>query len=71
MGFTANDLTDADLNPVTHFKAQLGGDLQMGFLLQAPESARFRLERTGRSVRTYLGSLARRAARRLPGRAAR
>ena len=71
MGFTANDLTDADLNPVTHFKAQLGGDLQMGFLLQAPESARFRLERTGRSVRTYLGSLARRAARRLPGRAPR
>ena len=27
MGFKANDLTDAALNPVTHFKSQFGGDL--------------------------------------------
>ncbi len=27
LGVAANDLTDAALNPVTHFKAQLGGDL--------------------------------------------
>lgn len=28
MGYAANDLTDASLNPVTDFKAQLGGDLE-------------------------------------------
>ncbi len=28
-GFTGNDLTDASLNPVTHFKAQLGGTLAL------------------------------------------
>jgi Acetyltransferase (GNAT) domain len=30
-GYKANDLTDAALNPVTHFKSQLGGDLVMNF----------------------------------------
>jgi len=28
-GYLANDLTDAALNPVTRFKSQLGGDLQL------------------------------------------
>jgi len=28
-GFTGNDLTDAALNPVTHFKSQLGADLEI------------------------------------------
>ena len=49
-GFTSNDLTDAALNPVTHFKAQLGGDLQLCLLLESPESARFRWARRGRQV---------------------
>lgn len=35
-GVAANDLTDAGLNPVTHFKAQLGGDLQMCLWLDGP-----------------------------------
>jgi hypothetical protein len=30
-GYKVNDLTDAALNPVTHFKAQLGGDLALVF----------------------------------------
>lgn len=30
-GYRGNDLTDAELNPVTRFKAQLGGDLKLFF----------------------------------------
>lgn len=30
-GYQANDLTDAELNPVTRFKAQLGGELKLFF----------------------------------------
>jgi Acetyltransferase (GNAT) domain len=43
LGFAANDLTDASLNAVTHFKSQLGGDLQLFFSLEAPRSAGNRL----------------------------
>lgn len=50
MGYTANDLTDAALGPVTHFKSQLGGDLAMCLVLTAPESILARVYRTGRSV---------------------
>jgi Acetyltransferase (GNAT) domain len=39
LGSVANDLTDAALNPVTHFKAQLGGDLQMCLALESPGPA--------------------------------
>ena len=67
LGYAANDLTDANLSPVTHFKAQLGGDLQMGFLLEAPESARFRIARAGRSFGTWARRAARGVRRRLPG----
>ena len=35
-GHEGNDLTDAALNPVTHFKSQLGGDLEIGLTLEAP-----------------------------------
>lgn len=68
-GVAANDLTDAGLNPVTHFKAQLGGDLQMCLLLQAPESARFRLASAGRGLGRWLRRRARGAARRIRSRA--
>jgi hypothetical protein len=64
-GFAANDLTDAALNPVTHFKAQLGGDLQMCLLLEAPESAAFRRERRKQEWATFLRRGSRRVARRL------
>lgn len=43
LGFAENDLTDASLNPVTHFKSQLGGELQLFFSLEAPRSAGRRL----------------------------
>jgi lipid II:glycine glycyltransferase (peptidoglycan interpeptide bridge formation enzyme) len=41
-GYAANDLTDASLDSVGHFKAQLGGALEMSLVLQSPRSARFR-----------------------------
>ncbi len=53
-GVTANDLTDAPLNPVTHFKAQLGGDLHLCLLLESPESARFRWARRSREMTKFL-----------------
>jgi hypothetical protein len=64
-GFTANDLTDAALNPVTHFKAQLGGDLQMCLLLEAPESAAFLRQRRKEQWATLFRRTTQRAARRL------
>ena len=64
-GIAANDLTDAALNPVTHFKAQLGGDLEMGLWLEAPGSARFRAARAGREVAQLARSAWRAAGRRL------
>jgi GNAT acetyltransferase-like protein len=71
LGFAGNDLTDAALNPVTHFKSQLGGDLELSLALQSPETARYRLGtgavRLYRRARGAAGSLA----RRLLGRGAR
>jgi hypothetical protein len=43
LGYQANDLTDAALNPVTHFKSQLGGDLETALVLTAPQSLRRRV----------------------------
>ncbi len=67
LGHAANDLTDAELSPVTHFKAQLGGDLKMLLWLEAPESVPFRLERASRSFGRFARKIVRRVARRLPG----
>ena len=33
-GYVANDLTDAALNPVSHFKSQLGGDLELCLIIE-------------------------------------
>ena len=43
MGFSSNDLTGAGLNPVTHFKSQLGGDLRLFLVLESPRTLRYRL----------------------------
>jgi len=40
-GFAANDLTDAELNPVTRFKSQLGGDLVMNMVVSRPDRSLF------------------------------
>jgi hypothetical protein len=41
-GYAANDLTDATLNPVTHFKSQLGGALELSLVLRSPGTRRYR-----------------------------
>lgn len=43
LGYAAADLTDAALNSVTHFKSQLGGELEMTLLLDAPRSLAYRI----------------------------
>ncbi len=49
-GYSALDLTDATLNPVSHFKSQLGGNLETCLTLEAPPTAKVRLWRLGRTV---------------------
>jgi hypothetical protein len=57
-GYEANDLTDASLNPVTDFKAQLGGDLEAHFEVSR-STPRFRADRAvDRSIRRARGRLA-------------
>jgi len=48
LGYQGNDLTDASLNPVTHFKSQLGGNLETAIVLARPEKLAFRAERWAR-----------------------
>ena len=49
-GYTANDLTDATLGSVSHFKSQLGADLAMSLVASRPESARFRAFAAARRI---------------------
>ncbi len=66
LGYAALDLTDAALNPVTHFKSQLGGELRLHLVLAAPLRRRDRL--AAGLVRLARGALAlgRRAGGRAP-----
>ena len=68
LGHTANDLTDAALNAVTHFKSQLGGKLEPLVELRSPETMRFRvgtgLARIAERSHGAAGSVIRRAIRR-------
>ncbi len=45
LGYLGNDLTDAQLNPVTHFKSQFGGNLEMNLILSRPDRGAFVVER--------------------------
>jgi hypothetical protein len=67
-GHSANDLTDASLNSVTHFKSQLGGSLEPWFELRSPESRRFRWGSQSEAVVKGLRAAAGTAARRALGR---
>lgn len=51
MGFKAVDLTDATLNPVTHFKSQLGGSLELSLVLESASTLRYRLG--SKAIDTY------------------
>jgi hypothetical protein len=50
LGYVAVDLTDASLNPVTHFKSQFGGELEMTLLLDAPRSLMYRIGSGAKSL---------------------
>ncbi len=62
-GYQGNDLTDAALNSVTHFKSQLGGELTCAHVLTAPSSRRARaaavLEQAVRLPRAAAGRVLR------------
>ena len=46
-GYLGNDLTDAALNPVAHFKSQLGGDLRLCLNFKRSDSIRFKIRAHG------------------------
>ncbi|MGA7964924.1 MAG: GNAT family N-acetyltransferase [Gammaproteobacteria bacterium] len=46
-GYQANDLTDAELNPVTRFKSQLGGELVLCLEASRPDHMVFRVGQFG------------------------
>ena len=62
LGCEANDLTDAELNPVTHFKSQLGGELQMNLVLSRPDRLGFVAEKSLSRAKSTLAQLASSAA---------
>lgn len=57
-GSRANDLTDAELNPVTHFKSQLGGELQMNLVLTRPDRVGFKLEKSFQQAKASVATMA-------------
>ncbi len=65
LGYRSNDLTDAALNPVTHFKSQLGGRLTLSLVLKAPQRPLYRIgssfTRSVGRARHGLGRMVRRA----------
>jgi hypothetical protein len=65
-GYRANDLTDAALNAVTHFKAQLGGDLELCLSLEAPQAPRARLRQVSAALHRLAGRVLGAFARRAP-----
>jgi hypothetical protein len=66
-GHQANDLTDASLNPVTHFKSQLGGNLEPHLELWSPESSRFRWGQRAAALERSAKGTARAIVRRIKG----
>jgi hypothetical protein len=63
LGFERNDLTDAALNPVTHFKSQFGGNLTLCLVVRMQATVRYRLGARTAAVEHRLRRL---AARTLP-----
>ena len=59
-GYKANDLTDAHLNPVTHFKSQLGGELELNLELSRPDHFGLRVEEGTRAAASRAKRVARR-----------
>jgi hypothetical protein len=70
LGYVANDLTDAQLNPVTHFKSQFGGDLQMNLVLARRDRPAFAIERSISIAKNLTGGAIRRVVHKLNQKAA-
>lgn len=66
-GYAGNDLTDASLNPVTHFKAQLGGELSLTLVATQPSSTRWKLGSSADRAYRQVRGMAAAAVRRLRG----
>jgi hypothetical protein len=66
-GYRANDLTDAELNPVTAFKAQLGGELSLCLEVSRGDALCFRLADWAGALSRGARRGVRRALRRVPG----
>jgi hypothetical protein len=69
-GYITNDLTDAALNEVTRFKAQLGGDLITNMVIQQPDAPALRrqvqLQKARYQVRNIIAAGARKVLKRSP-----
>jgi hypothetical protein len=69
-GKAGNDLTDAALNPVTHFKSQFGGELVTNFVLERRGNVLWRMsvaaESGYRALRRKGGNLLRSTLARVP-----
>ncbi|MEO8133114.1 MAG: GNAT family N-acetyltransferase [Betaproteobacteria bacterium] len=55
LGYATNDLTDAALNPVSHFKSQLGGNLEMCLVLEKAPTADTWRQRIKSSIAALVG----------------
>jgi len=58
-GYLANDLTDATLNPVTHFKSQLGGQLETALVVSTATLRDRSCDTAWRAARTMRARLRR------------
>jgi len=56
-GYQGNDLTDAALNPVTKFKSELGGNLELTLVSTSPERGAFRVASTFERLRSIARSV--------------
>jgi hypothetical protein len=63
LGYSANDLTDAALNPVSRFKSQLGADLHLCLQIARPDGMGIRLRDTVTNAIRMGGRLRRTLAR--------
>lgn len=59
LGYEANDLTSAWLNPVTRFKSQLGGDLVTNLSIEKTPSRAWRLQRRLPRLKPFIDGLVR------------
>jgi hypothetical protein len=67
LGYKGTDLTDAALNPVTHFKSQFGGDLVLCLVAKSPVTGRWRMGVAGsEAIRRARGGAAALVRRILP-----